>query len=441
MDWRDTIIGAANAWGLGERAILRISGPLAPQLLARQTEKDSFSWQRPFSALVAWPVWERAVTARILAWPAGRSYTGQETLELHLPACAPLVHAIQSQCLALGARLARPGEFTLRAFLRGRMDLAQAEAVLGMVTAEDLASLRGAIDQRAGGISQPISAAREQLLDLLADLEAGLDFVEEDISFVTHDELVRRLDGLWVELTKLAKRCTDRAWQNVLPRVVLVGEPNAGKSSLFNALLGEPRALVSDIAGTTRDYLVGQWDLGTLRVELVDTAGFSDDGAELFAGESARQRDLAVGHADLVLHCRPCSASQAPHPSAETGGLLVRTKADLERESSSTEATGPFCSVSIHDAASLARLREWVRESLASRPSDTVYDVGTRCREGLDAALSALNEARALAQDRVDTEFLVLSLRAALDALGLIVGAVYTDDLLDRVFSRFCIGK
>ncbi len=273
----DTIVALSSAAGPGARAVVRLSGPDSLRIVhtvfatALEIEPRRRRWYRGEIRL---PSWTSGLPADLYFWPPPRTYTGQTVAELHTVACPPLVEALIEQLLQAGARAAKPGEFTLRAFLAGKRDLAQAEAVCGVIEASDRDELRQALAQLAGGVSEPLQSLRDDLLNLLADLEAGLDFAEEDIQFIGADELLLRLGKGLARLTLLQKQLEQRALSGRPFRVVLAGPPNAGKSSMFNALAGEPAALVSAQAGTTRDYLVRRLTLDGVPIELIDTAGW-----------------------------------------------------------------------------------------------------------------------------------------------------------------------
>ena len=230
----------------------------------------------------------------------------------------------------LGRRLAQPGEFTLRAFLAGRIDLMQAEAVLGVIDAADRRQLETALDQLAGGLSQPLRNLRNDLIDLLADLEAGLDFVEDDIRFVAPAELQSRLAAAAAQLEQSARQLSARGVSGGKPRVVLVGRPNVGKSSLFNALVRDSAALVSPQPGTTRDYLTATIDADGLSIELIDTAGIAtaSHSIDVAAQQMASEQNL---QADLRLLCVD-TAADLYVPAADT--IVVLTKCDLQNDAS-----------------------------------------------------------------------------------------------------------
>ncbi len=261
LDPNDTIAAAATPFAPGLRAIVRLSGPRAIAIAS-----NGFLADRERSPGLTYPIIRTGkmrieglrplLPARLAFWAAPRSYTGQDVAEIHLVGSPPLASLVLAGCLRHGARHAQPGEFTLRAFLSGRIDLTRAEAVLGVIDAERPAQLDAALEQLAGGLSGPVLAMRDRLLDLVAHLEANLDFTEEpDVNPLGRTTLAAELDRAADDLENLAQRFRARDRPLTLPRVVLVGPANAGKSRLFNALAGRDRAIVSPQAGTTRDYL------------------------------------------------------------------------------------------------------------------------------------------------------------------------------------------
>ncbi|HVJ82223.1 MAG TPA: GTPase [Planctomycetia bacterium] len=446
MDWRDTIVGPA-AGAAGVRGILRLSGPLAAVAVAPLVGEEPSAWRRPFAryASLTLPAWSRRVGFLLHHWPEHRSATGQTCIELHLPGSPALLDAVQTELARRGVRLARPGEFTLRSFLAGKMDLAQAEGVLGLIEADDLRQLQFAIDRRAGDLSGRVAATRSDLLDLLADLEAGLDFVDEDIEFVTREQVAARLRTSLAALESLAGGLTATCIRVDRPRVVLLGPPNAGKSSLFNAATGESgggQALVSPAPGTTRDYLVALVRAGDFEFEIVDTAGFDTDAESapggIFAQAAAERARVAAG-ADLVALCVPAGTAPPPGWARAPGRLLVRTMADLAPGDADPTAD---CLVSVAGPPGVEPFLEAASSALlSSRRKAEGARLTARVQTGLETAIGILAETLAQLATGAGDEILALGLREALAHLGEIVGAVHTDDLLDRVFSRFCIGK
>jgi tRNA modification GTPase len=293
-------------------------------------------------------------------------------------------------------------------------------------------ALEEALATLAGGLSQPLRRLRSDLLDLLADLEAGLDFADEDIAFATPDELLRRLGNALAVLSHLERQLAGRALVGRPFRVALAGRPNAGKTSLFNALTGAD-ALVGAAPGTTRDYLVRRIDLDGVTVELIDTAGWQEsvDGIEQQAQALGREQ---LDEADLVLHCIDAAEpSAAPPPDART--VVIATRCDL------AAAPGGRLATSAATGAGLGALRRLLAERARARAEAAPAPSVSRCRHHVAACTEGLRRAHRMVLFGEPPELVALELRTALDHLGEMAGTVYTDDLLDRIFSRFCIGK
>ena len=305
-DPADTIVALSSPRGPGARAIVRLSGPAA-WTIARaffpEAAPDRPGERLLHSAQVRFPGLASGLPADLYFWPAPRTYTGEDVVEIHTVSCPPLVDLLISLSLAGGARAAEAGEFTMRAFLAGKLDLTKAEAVLGVIEAADRDDLKQALAQLAGGIGQPLQRLREDLLNLLADIEAGLDFADEDLSFVRQKDLLDRLTRALALVTLVRRQIEQRSTGPRPFRAVLAGPPNAGKSSLFNALAGKEAALVSAQAGTTRDYLEATVFTGGIKFLLLDTAGLRPPQDVLEgAAQSLGKEQLAL--ADAVLWCR-----------------------------------------------------------------------------------------------------------------------------------------
>ncbi len=344
---------------------------------------------------------------------------------------------------AAGARAAEPGEFTLRAFLAGRLDLTQAEGVLGVIDARGDEQLRQSLGQLAGNLARPLGQLRDSLLDLLAHLEAGLDFVEEDIEFVTRQQLDEQIQDALTQVERIADQLAKRRRSDAAPRVVLVGSPNVGKSSLFNALANRCAALVSDRPGTTRDYLTARLDLGGQQCELIDTAGHESAHAAI----ASAARDFAASQAasgDLVCLCLDATRPTVDWEREQLATvpavprLIVWTKCDRGRPMELPTAVA----TSAHTGQGLDELRGVLSQVLAHTRGESAASLtAERCGASLQAAGESLRRAGALIGALEGEELIASELRLALGQLGQVVGAVYTDDILDRVFSRFCIGK
>jgi tRNA modification GTPase len=451
FDLDDTIAAIGSAPGSGLRGIVRLSGPQVVEIVGQLFQADD---ETPISHLrtaacrrgfVVLPRNLGLVPATLYLWPTTSSYTGQKSAELHLSGSPPLLDAALEAICQAGARLARPGEFTMRSFLAGRLDLTQAEAVLGVIDAENRQQLYAALSQLAGGLAKPLAVLRGQLLDLLAHLEAGLDFTDEDIEFISVGELQRQLSDIAAAIKEIADQMRSRGHAGQLPRVVLCGEPNVGKSSLLNALAGEEAAIVSDIPGTTRDFVTRRAKFGDCECLITDTAGMTTGGHdnELDAAAQAATREQ-IQQSDLVLECVDASQSLKMTPARDLGSfpanrrLVVWTKCDLWH-AMSTAGDCAAIETSSRTGAGIDDLRRAVAAALADRPADASTVIGTaeRCKESLRRAAESIERAQATTSE----ELIAAELRIALDELGLVAGETYTDDILDRIFSRFCIGK
>jgi tRNA modification GTPase len=442
LQTQDTIAALATPAGPGARCVVRISGPDAATVAAA-VFSPALPADRRSRCLVAGEVRLPGLTSTLPAdlyfWPAPHSYTGQNVAEIHTLSSPPLVELLVAAVLGAGARAARAGEFTLRAFLAGKLDLTRAEAVLGVIEAGDRDELKHALALLAGGVARPLQALRDDLLNLLADVEAALDFADEDLTFVGEDEQLKRIGKALAQVTLLGRQIAQRGLADRPFRVVLAGRPNAGKSSLFNALVGQAAALVSPQPGTTRDYLVQRLALGNAAVEIVDTAGWrvSEDAIETQANSLGREQ---AGRADLVLLC----VAAASVPSVEESELLQQERPPVLGVATKCDAGAPAAGLLATSAVSgfgLGLLRSVLAERVAARAEPPLAPSLSRCRHHADACLAALRRAHAIVLEQMPPELLALELRGALDQLGEMVGAVYTEDLLDRVFSRFCIGK
>jgi tRNA modification GTPase len=448
MDPNDTIAAVASPSGPAARGIVRLSGPKAWAIALDGFQPDS-DWPpprypeiRPGELTI--DGLRPTVPAMMALWPAPRTYTGQAIAEIHVVGCLPILDRLLAQCLARGARHAEAGEFTLRAFLSGRIDLTRAEAVLGVIDAANQAQLDAALEQLAGGLSGPILSLRDHLLDLVAGLEANLDFSEEpDVDPVERAGLAAELEQSARQLADLARRLDERGRPEGYPRVVLVGPPNAGKSRLFNALLGRDRAIVSPQAGTTRDYLTGLCDCDGLTIELVDTAGI-EEAIGIVEAQAQLHRSQQADRADLLLDCWPATWGVAPESAARSGpGIRVRTRCD-EATPQDDEASAPGAlSTSAVTGAGLDELRSAIARALRSGDSEGNLPAGTaaRCRGSILGAGAALHSASESLLTGGGDELVAFDVRLAAEELGKVVGAVVTDDILDRIFRRFCIGK
>ena len=445
----DTIVAVASARSTGgSRGVVRLSGTDSAEFLRRlgvdvpPLTGAAFRFESEFTLDETEGL---SVPASFFIWSKGRSYTGQNAVEIHTVGSLPVLDRIVERFCQAGVRMANPGEFTLRAFLSGRLDLTQAEAVLGVIDATDERKLNTALNQLAGGLATPLRALRAELFDLLSHLEAGFDFADEDISFISDEELAQRLAVSSEQIQQLLAKMQTRSSAATQLRVVLYGRPNIGKSRLFNALLGRNEALVFNVPGTTRDYLTAELELEEgLRCTLVDTAGDFQNETEETELLSRRSQELArqqKEHADVRLLCFDAQSWQGTEAVHE--GLVVLTRGDLVRREDLPPLPPNGILTSSTTGEGLSELKTQLAKKLREQTggeSDVVASTQARCQESLRLAGLAVERARELCSTEFQ-ELMATELRAALEQIGLIVGAVYTEDLLDSIFSRFCVGK
>ncbi len=461
-DLHDTIVAIATGKTRASRGIVRLTGPHVATVVGQVfVASDVASLpDRGAQRLVgriripttiggsADPNEFASLPTDLWYWPSSRTYTGQPSAEFHVAGLPFLLEQVVQECLRVGARLAAPGEFTMRAFLAGRLDLLQAQAVLQVIEANNETQLQAALTQLAGGLSTPLHELRDQLIMVLAHLEAGLDFVEEDIEFITRDQLLGNLQAVRDQVESILEQLRQRREVGQLPRVVLAGPPNAGKSSLFNALLGESAAIVSPHSGTTRDYLSGRLRLPAGEIELIDTAGLDRAMVEPLDWLSQQHTSRLLPTADVLVLCWDSQQSLEEMTAwlthlPQAPALLALGKLDL-----ATPALPPlpFPTVAISAVRGLGldALREALNRAVAQRSRQHAPDpsgLSVQAIDDLEHIDQALTEAMAVAGARGGEELVAAELHRAVERLGRLVGTIYTDDILDSIFSRFCIGK
>jgi tRNA modification GTPase len=435
----DTIVAIATPPGRGGIGVVRLSGPgalqVAQQLIAHAGELAPRHATLTRIRLQPTGAIDHAVATY---FPAPSSYTGDDVVELSAHGSPVILEAVVRAAVACGARLAEPGEFTLRAFLNGRIDLMQAEAVADLIEAATPLQARAAFDQLDGTLTRTIAAIDATLFDLIARLEASVDFPDEGYHFVQPGELARAIDALTDRTSALL---TDARRGRLLReglQVAIVGAPNVGKSSLFNALVGASRAIVTEVAGTTRDLVTEVVDIGGLRVTLADTAGLRDttDPVEVQGVERSRQ---SASVADLVLTVVDRSSRRTQ--IIEYKGLTVANKSDLPAAWTDDSTVA----VSATTGEGLDALRRRIVEALdvdllRDRPAIT----NVRHIALVECAHDALCRARAAALAEgvsMSEEFVLADLSDARAALEEVSGRRAPEDLLEHIFARFCIGK
>jgi tRNA modification GTPase len=433
---RETIAAIATPAGRGGIGVVRISGPdvarLAVLLVGRLPAPRRAEFAR-FGKSRGEPIDEGLV----LYFPAPHSYTGEDVLELHGHGGPVVMQALLGACLDAGARLAEPGEFTRRAFLEGRLDLAQAEAVADLIDASSREAARSALRSLTGEFSAALEALRGQLVELRALTEAQLDFPEEDLDRAHDDDVAQRLGAVRAALEDILARSRQGSLLREGVRVVLAGRPNVGKSSLLNRLAGEERAIVTAVPGTTRDALRESIHIDGVALVLIDTAGLRASGDEIERLGMARTlKELA--HADLVVavHEAGSPASLPEGIPVAISRLDVYNKVDLAR---GFRAPAGALAVSAKTGEGIGELRAALLKLAGwSSSGESVFLARERHLRALATAREHLAHAFA---ERGRSELFAEELRLAHDALGTITGAFTSDDLLGEIFGRFCIGK
>jgi tRNA modification GTPase len=444
---RTTIAAIATPPGIGAVSLVRISGPNAARVADLATD-GKVSAQPPRTARHC-KVFDDA--GRVLddglltVFRAPRSYTGEDCIEFTGHGGILVTREVLGRFLACGAEHAGPGEFTRRAFLNGKLDLTQAEGVMDLISAQTRLSLRAARSQLEGTLGRRTTEARDRLLETLAHLEAWIDFPEEDIDPQTGLALRSRIREVLATVDSLLATADQGRVLREGVRTVIFGEPNVGKSSLLNRLLGFERAIVSDIAGTTRDTIEETVNLHGIPLRLVDTAGVRE-AVDLIEAEGIQRTVRQIEAADLLLEIADASRArptQAVFPASAAKHLLVLNKSDLGEHSSWSGADAVRLSCATGEG--FDALSNAIRESLHFSEVDWgehAVAINARHQASLMLARGGLLAALELLDDpSSDTELAAIDLREALDALGEIPGRVDTEDLLGVIFSSFCIGK
>jgi len=442
----ETIAAISTPIGEGAIAIVRLSGSGALDVLARifvgGIVPEAFVPRRVMLGRVQDS--SGKLDDVLMTWfRAPNSYTGEDLVEISCHGGILVTRRVLDLVLAAGARMAEPGEFTQRAFLNGKMDLTQAEAVMDLIRAQTELALRAANEQLSGSLGSEVTEIRELLLTTLAHVEAYIDFPDEEIDPDTGKSLLDRMVTLENRLERLlATADQGRILRHGL-RTVIYGAPNVGKSSLLNLLLGYDRAIVSDIPGTTRDTIEEVINIRGIPVRLVDTAG-ARDSAELLESEGIRRTREQVTQADLVIQVVDGSKRPAAIETFEEGkSVLLLNKSDLGIHPHWHEFVGAV-RFSCKNKTGLEALSQaiWDRVMGAKvQLADVRVAINARHQACLQHAKKFLGAARSSFQDGKSPEFISIELRGALDAVGEVVGKLDAEDLLGKIFSEFCIGK
>ena len=447
---QDTIAAQATASGEGGIAIVRVSGSACEEILSKVFRAKNGKPMKNRVLTFGYVVDGNEVVDEAMAviFRAPYSYTREDVAEIHCHGSDVLVRKVLLLLLAAGARMAEPGEFTCRAFLNGRVDLTQAEAVMRMIRAGSERAMTSAIRQMEGGVSAFVRTAREEIVALLAEIAAAIDFPDEIEETETAQQVYARCRAIRDRLTASCDPRAGRIEDEGL-RVVLCGRPNAGKSSLLNALIGGERAIVTDIPGTTRDTLTESIQIDGLKVCLTDTAGLREtgDAVERIGVERARK---ALNEADVrVLVLDGSSAIEAEDREALCGlspHIVVLSKGDLPAIVSSDDAALEFpeaqvISVCAPKGEGLDQLRKLLVSFAPIDGAESSMLSQARHVQAAGRACGALDEAMRSIEDEMPLDVCAVDLSAALDALGEITGETMSEHVISEVFARFCVGK
>jgi tRNA modification GTPase len=434
MNPGDTIVAISSAVGPAPRMIVRASGPLAPQFHSKLTKSLQFDGGSARRATLQFN--QLIVPAWVYQFIAPNSVTGEDVVEFHIPGNPLLARMLLEELQRLGARQAEPGEFTARTYFNGKLDLTEAEGVAATIAAQNQRELTAARQLLAGELARRLKPLLDELADSLALIEVGIDFSEEDVSFLSADQIHERINRVDAVLDGLLRDSARFERLSHEPQIVLAGRPNAGKSTLLNVLAGQQRAVVSAQAGTTRDALWAHVRLPRGMVRLIDVAGLDAPDEDHISRQMQHRAQQMIEQADLLVLVRDCTDERATPSTSRTPDVRIASKSDLAAVTRSDELP-----VSALTGANLVVLRERL-DTLAFGPTGAGATLALNARH-----VQAIEEARdalARARERVSVagpEILALELREALDALGSVLGSVTPDDVLGRIFAGFCIGK
>ena len=448
---QETIVAISTPPGRGGIGIVRLSGAHAREIAAEliRAAGPLEHARARVAEVVNFESGEKIDEAVVTYFAHPSSYTGEDLVEIAAHGSPVVLEMLVRAALRKGARLSRPGEFTERAFLAGRIDLTQAEGVRDLIEAQTLYQARIAAEQMGGSLSRRVQPAKQKLVELIALLEAGIDFAEDDVAVTPDPEIVTRIDTIAADLEALGRSFDHGRMVHAGLRLAIVGRPNVGKSSLFNRLLERERAIVTASPGTTRDLVTDRLSVGGIPVELVDTAGLREARNEAEAIGIRKSRE-ALAEADVVMVVLdasvPLRGDERELIASLEGrrALVVRNKADLNTGADvPPELAVPSVLTSALSGDGIPALRDALGELVRYPAGESEAGILTSLRhfQAVSGAITSLAAARAAVGQRIPHEMLLLDLYAALRQLDSLTGETTAEDILNRIFSTFCIGK
>ncbi len=435
-----TIVALSTATG-GALCVVRLSGDRAVEIVKNHFNKELKPRVATFGAFCALDG-EAIDEVVVTYFAAPRSFTGEDLVEISCHGSAWIASEIVAQCISSGAVAAAGGEFSKRAFLNGKMDLSQVEAVADLISSDSAASARLAFQQMRGGYSEEFRSLRDELLNVLALLELELDFGEEDVEFADRSQLISIIEKIENKVSQLTSSFRlGNVLKNGVP-VAIVGAPNVGKSTLLNRLVGESRAIVSDVAGTTRDFIEAEMTISGVLFRFIDTAGLRVSDCEIERQGIERSREQ-LSRAAIVIHLTVGDSSDDEvEVTAEQRLIRVVNKSDLLDTLTPDKLTSDKLYISAKQGTGIDLLKSKLIEGIEtqSETNDIVIS-NMRHYNALLSSATLFTEARTAIESALPAELVSSSLRAALSHLQEITGEITTDAILGNIFKNFCIGK
>lgn len=452
--WDDTIVALATPPGVGAIGVIRLSGANALHIADTIFKGKKLSQQKSHTAHLGYvvsPEGENIDEVLAVVFKNPKSYTGEDTVEISGHGSPYILQKIIETCVAAGARLAKPGEFTQRAFLNGKIDLAQAEAVADVIAANSKAAQQTALNQLRGGFSGDLKWLREELINFAALIELELDFSDEDVEFADRKKLRTLIENLQSKIETLIESFQlGNAIKNGVS-VAIIGRPNAGKSTLLNALLNEERAIVSDIAGTTRDTIEETLNIKGVLFRLIDTAGIREHSSDVIENKGIERSKANAAKADIILHLIDLMDDSIEQEEwlqiYKHKTIIVYNKLHpwyAKMEAQGTHVAPKFISIDAKSGVGIEDLKALIFEKAIGDAPETEATIVTNARHhaALLKIAESLNAAKLGLDNNLSGDLLTIDIRRALHYLGEITGQVEVDrDILGTIFGKFCIGK